>query len=228
MSTENQTNPDNGRIYGAEVQHKISLAAMTSDDAVRARALLSSIGFNPEARANKVMLLINPDTVAAIQAAPQAVRDVLTNAGIGLNTHDSRLGDHVGYTKFVVGALNDLGQRADANGWDTKARSYAVYDFLRYLDQVNLGGDPPVYGTDAQTFSSGWGSFKAEDYGALAASNSGVDRAIKLDNYIAGLDLTPVDANSKSNSKFRYETIQKVLNEAQGGLCQVADAAASE
>lgn len=154
MSTDNQTNPDNGRIYGAEVQHKISLAVLTSDDAGDARALLSSIGFNPEARANKVMLLINPDTVAAIQSAPQAVRDVLTNAGIGLNTHDSRLGNHVGYTDFVVGALDDLGLRADANGWDTKARSYAVYDFLRYLDEVNLGGDPPVYETDPTTGSA--------------------------------------------------------------------------
>lgn len=118
MSGDNVVDPDNGRLFGAEAQHMIPMAVKNSARAERGRLLLQGIGFDLEARANKKLLLITPSTRDAILAAPQLVQNVFRKAGFGFNTHDSRQGDHVGYTEFSITALNELALQADAEKWD--------------------------------------------------------------------------------------------------------------
>lgn len=102
MSGDNLVDPDNGRLFGADAQHMIPLAVKTSPRVVDGRSLLQSIGFDLEARANKKLLLITPSTRDAISAASPAIQDVFRNAGFRWNIHDSRMGNHIGYTDLSL------------------------------------------------------------------------------------------------------------------------------
>lgn len=105
---------DRGRIFGFEIQHIIPEQVLTgtTPDAVAARAFLQSIGFNVEGRGNKVALLIDPDTRAAIMVGPEGIRAAMASAGFGFNLHDSQTsgGNHPGYNAFVINSLANIQQ----------------------------------------------------------------------------------------------------------------------
>ncbi len=213
MSGDNVVDPENGRLFGAETQHMIPMAIKTDPRALDGRLLLQGIGFDLEARANKKLLLVNPSTRDAILAAPQSVQNVFRKAGFGFNTHDSRQGNHAGYTEFSITALNQLALDANNKQWDNAARERAVFDFVRFMDYVNGDGHPPVYGTGEQGFLAAWNDFKSPDYAKLDP-----DKFRAIDAFKAAADMTPVDAASNRNSEFRYLCISRLLDEARSIL----------
>ncbi|MEM8750673.1 MAG: calcium-binding protein, partial [Pseudomonadota bacterium] len=200
-----------GRLFGAEAQHMIPLQVLSDDRVKDGRALLDSIGFNLEWRANKKLLFISDRTRDAILAAPEAVQAVFKNAGFGFNTHDSERGNHTGYNDFVVVALNDLSADAEDKNWDATTRERAVFDFLRFLDDVNTNGLPPVYGTDQGAFLVAWDDFKQLDYGKIS-DNFAVEAIDQFKNTAdSNGGLVAVDDGSQFNSSFRYEEVNKLL-----------------
>jgi hypothetical protein len=200
-----------GRYFGLEVQHQIPLDIRNNVDAEDARSILTSIGFNLEANANKKLVFINPAMRDAILAAPAAVQNVFRNSGIGFNIHDSKLGNHPGYSSFVLTALNQLGKDADAFGWNTTARERAVFDFLRFVDGITADGNPPIYGTAEADFTNQWNVHKQLDYSNISDNTTA---ASDIDQFRANANLNVTDDGSQFNSEFRYAEIQKLLANA--------------
>ena len=80
-----------GRTFKFEANHIIPEEVISGDtvEAENARELLADIGFNIEARANKMMLFVSEAARDAVLAAPTSVRDCC--AGIGISPLCARI-----------------------------------------------------------------------------------------------------------------------------------------
>jgi hypothetical protein len=192
---------ERGRTFGFEVQHIFPNEILTSPSpaAMQARALLSAIGFNLESRGNKIALLISSATRDVIESAPAAVKQALTTAGFGLNSHNSQSNaGHAGYNDFVINALADIALQAAAMNWDVTAEKMAVFDLFAYVDQINETGSIPLDTSPASAFQPGWDAWTAgKNYAALTP-----DQATAIDSVIGSFK-----TETATNPEVRLEVV---------------------
>ncbi|HZG09297.1 MAG TPA: hypothetical protein VEZ70_10005, partial [Allosphingosinicella sp.] len=208
------------RWLGYEVQHIFvqQIRNGTSDEAIAARTLLNSIGFNIESTGNKIALLRSVEMRDALLAGPASVRDALRAAGFGFNTHDSQpasggVGSHPEYREFNLAALAELNAQAVEGNWGREARERAVFDLHRFMTNFNADGSIPVYGTPVPTFERAWVAWRGnKDYANLSAAEAGA-----IDSYRGSFNATPIDDGTDNNSQMRYR-FSKALYDATAGV----------
>jgi hypothetical protein len=146
---------ENVRVFGFEIQHIFpsEIWSGTSQEAIAARALLQSLGFDAEARGNKIALLRNAATRDALLGGPPDILQAFKDAGFGLNLQNS-LGNpnaHPGYNAFIIETLSNLSLRAENEGWDATAKQRAVFDLFDYVDGINKSGSIDVIRRDIRS-----------------------------------------------------------------------------
>jgi Ca2+-binding RTX toxin-like protein len=200
---------DNAIIYGYEIQHKLASEIWTSRESKEARDLLTSLGFKPEDRSNKLALLRDPGTRDALMR-DAATKSILEKAGFGFNTQNSKSGPdrfHRGYNAFQIDTLNDIARNP---GFEANAKKFAVLDFIRFIDKINIESDLPLHGTSKEAFLTKYNQFVAGvDYTALSGQ-----RALDLRAFELTYDHTQIDPG-KFNSELRYK-ITKGLRDGAG------------
>lgn len=199
-----------------EIQHLFPSEIGKADAAVDARRLLNSINFDLELRGNKMALLASPAMRDALRNAPESVQQAFTDAGFGWNTQKS-LGNpnaHPEYNEFIIATLGALSNEADIADWDTTARERAVFDFHRYITQINFEGFPPVQGTSAQVFAEGWALFRGgKDYSDVSTYDESV-----IDAYKNSYDVTLIDQGTGDNTQMRREVGENLFSGLVGDL----------
>lgn len=99
--------------------------------------VLKQLGMAKEAGGNKVLLFTNPLTVAALNAADEAVKKVFQDSGVGLVLCGWRQREKAA---FLIETIRGLSEKYKG---DEKALYYAVWDLFRFVREGVMGRREP-------------------------------------------------------------------------------------
>ena len=188
-------------IYDFQIHHVFALELFTVPGVGE---FLSANGLTSQMKDNKVALLSNQNIVTSFQNASTGFRNMLFDAGWGVNRHD---GSHFGYNQFLTNAINDI--RNDLV-WDDNQKKLALFDLHRFATDLSLGkimdtgqvlsivGD----GGHTNVIQAAWNSVKLDPVTLTGSQLS------QLNNYIDGFDTTLTDNGSQFNSQERFDRVE--------------------
>jgi hypothetical protein len=204
-------------VLAFEIEHLLSVALF---DDPEVQPILEKYGFRQQHRANQVALFSHPEIVAALQNAPQAVKNFFMKAGWGLNRHDqTNFPDtfQVGKFNFLKNQILDI-VKIGAN--ETAIR-YALFELFDWTKKLALGEIRdaagkvvPVQGA-SDIYSSLFDDTKVGIKGFATGSNAAGAIQPYLDNLIKEMNKPDiVDKSHDSNEPMRKEAVKALADAA--------------